>query len=70
MVGETFVHEGLVLAFGLGGAKVLGLEHLANLDLGFLGHGIGTALDPLDRLLQRRALPEPEPTVYCVGVIV
>src|SRR5580704_3871643 len=40
------------------GTKVLRLEHLANLDLGLLaGHGIGTALDPCNRLLQRRALP-------------
>src|ERR1700675_3969593 len=40
------------------GAEVLSLEQLPNLDLGLLaGHGIGTALDPFDRLLQRRALP-------------
>jgi hypothetical protein len=52
-----------------GGAKVLRLEHLANLDLGFLGHGIGTALDPSDRLLQRRAFPEPEAgnQLLCLG---
>ena len=37
-----------------GGAKVLRLEHLPNLNLGFLVHRIGTALDPFDRLLQRR----------------
>src|SRR5712692_1037997 len=32
------------------GAEVLCLEHLANLDLGHPFHGIGAALDPLDRL--------------------
>src|SRR5438105_12788518 len=43
------------------GAEVLGLEHLADLDLG-LGarHRVGAALDPLDRLLLRLHLPEPE----------
>ena len=53
-----------------GGAKVLGLEHLPNLDLGFLGHRIGTELNPFDRLLQRRALlPEPEAgnQLLCLG---
>jgi hypothetical protein len=40
------------------GAEVLRLEQLPNLDLGLLvGHGIGTALDPFDRLLQRSAFP-------------
>jgi len=43
------------------GAEILGFEHLADLDLSlFARHGIGTALDPIDRLLQRLALPEPE----------
>ena len=31
-------------------AKVLGLEHLANLDFTIFIMGVGTALDPLDRL--------------------
>jgi hypothetical protein len=34
------------------GAEILGFEHLADLDLSlFARHGIGTALDPIDRLL-------------------
>src|SRR5204862_299917 len=43
------------------GAEVLGLEHLANLDLGLAArHRVGAALDPLDRLFLRLHLPEPE----------
>src|SRR3954471_4721532 len=43
------------------GAEVLGLEHLADLDLGLgAGHRVGAALDPLDRLFLRLHLPEPE----------
>src|SRR4051812_38313388 len=40
-------------------AEILGLEDLADLDLGVAQHRIGTALDPVDRLLQRRAGPQP-----------
>src|SRR5439155_24907906 len=39
------------------GAEVRRLEHLADLDLGVLERG---ALEPLDRLLLRLALPQPE----------
>src|ERR1700742_1219962 len=52
------------------GAEILRLEYLSNLDFGLLaGHGIGTALDPFDRLLQRGALPKPEAgdQLFCLG---
>jgi hypothetical protein len=43
------------------GAEIVGLEHLANLDLGItVREWIGTALDPLDCFLQRLHLEEPE----------
>src|ERR1051326_5829059 len=42
-------------------AEVFRLEYLADLDLGLPGHGIGTTLHPLDRLLLRLHLPDPEP---------
>src|SRR5215475_13414777 len=61
---------GIVAAISLASLRVFGfdheifeilrLEHLANLDLRFSRHGIGAALDPINRLLQRLALPEPE----------
>src|SRR5918996_4092422 len=41
-------------------AEVLGLEHLADLDLGLAGHGIGATLRPCDRLVQGTRLDEPE----------
>src|SRR5207247_2679008 len=41
-------------------AEVLGLEHLPDLDLRVGWHRVGTALDPLDRLLLRFHLPQPE----------
>src|SRR5262245_29226358 len=42
-------------------AEVLRFEHLANLDLSlFALHGVRTAFDPIDCLLQRLALQEPE----------
>src|SRR5882762_5180201 len=42
-------------------AEILGLKHLTNLNVRLLAwHGIRTALDPINRLLQRLALPEPE----------
>src|ERR1043166_7672072 len=57
--------EALVLRLQLGGvllAEVLGLEDRADLERGLLaGHGIGAAPDPLDRLLHRLDLPQPEP---------
>src|SRR4051812_30766481 len=40
-------------------AKVLGLEDWPNLDLGLATHRVGTALDPLDRLVERLYLPDP-----------
>src|SRR5712692_7356512 len=40
------------------GTEVLGLEHLANLDLGAVPEG--RPLDPLDRLFLRLHLPQPE----------
>src|SRR6185369_274423 len=40
--------------------EVLRLEHLADLDLGLPRHGVGAALHPLDRLLLRLDLPDPE----------
>src|SRR6266446_11005561 len=42
------------------GAEVLGLEHLANLDLGLPAEGIGAALDPFDRLFLGLHVPQPE----------
>src|SRR5207302_1771847 len=57
----------LLLAGGVGGredlfGEVRRLVHLTDLDLGFhvLAHGSGAALDPLDRLLLRLHLDEPE----------
>src|SRR5512133_3313277 len=42
-------------------AEVLGLEHRPDLDHRLLtGHRVGAAPDPLDRLLHRLDLPEPE----------
>src|SRR5262245_7031078 len=41
--------------------EVLRFEHLPNLDFRlFTRHGIGAALDPIDCLLQRFALPNPK----------
>ena len=53
----------------VGGAKVFGLEHPPNLDLGSIAHGIGTALGPFGCLLQRRAIPKPEADnqLLCLG---
>src|SRR5882762_8189796 len=42
------------------GAEVLRLEHLADLDFGLSLEGIGTALDPFDRLRLGLHLPQPE----------
>ena len=43
------------------GAEILRLEERPDLDLGLLaGHWIGTALHPVDGLLQARHLPDPE----------
>src|SRR5262245_41948582 len=43
------------------GAEILGFKQLANLDLGLLArHWIRTAFDPVNGLLQRLALPDPE----------
>src|SRR5258708_23028504 len=41
-------------------AKVGGLEQRANLDFGFAGMRIRATLQPLDRLIHRLDLPEPE----------
>src|SRR3954471_14639080 len=41
-------------------AEVVGLEDLADLDLGLRALGVGNALDPLDRLLLRLGLDQPE----------
>src|SRR6266568_5081563 len=52
------------------GAEILRLEHLSNLDHRlFAGYGIGTALDPLDRLFLRLDLPQPEAgdQLLCLG---
>ena len=50
----------LNIFFGEGGCEVFGLEGLADLYVGFACVGVGTALDPLDRLFERLDLPEPE----------
>src|SRR5882672_8665839 len=43
------------------GAEILRFKDLANLNIRLLAwHGIRTALDPINRLLQRFALPKPE----------
>src|SRR6476660_1669323 len=52
----------LVLLAQLGrelSAEVIGLEHLANLDLRLPGHRVGAALDPFDRLFLGTDLPDP-----------
>jgi hypothetical protein len=42
-------------------AKILAFEERPNLDFRLgAGHRVGTALDPLDRLLLRLHLPQPE----------
>src|SRR5262245_39383705 len=43
-----------------GVAEIVRLKHLADLDLRFLARRVGAALDPLDRLLLRLHLPQPE----------
>src|SRR5450432_3402989 len=63
-------HQALFLRPELGhklGAKILGLKDLANLDFGFVAGGIRAALDPLDRLGERRALPKPIPGNEVLG---
>ena len=50
------------------GAEVLGLEHLADLDLRVLQHRVGAALDPLDRLVLRAHLPQPEAGDQLLGL--
>src|SRR5690606_31848892 len=50
-------------------AEVLGLEHRADLDLGLLaGHRIRAAPDPLERLLHRLDLPDPEAGDQLLGL--
>ena len=41
-------------------AEIVRFKHLAKLDLGFTGHGIGAALEPLDGFFPGLHLPEPE----------
>jgi hypothetical protein len=51
------------------GAKILGLEDLADFDFGLLvGHGVGAAFYPPDRLFHRFALPEPEASDQLLGL--
>src|SRR5687767_1731836 len=51
------------------GAEVLGGKDLANFNLRRAFHGIGAALDPLDRFLKRLALPDPKAgdELFCFG---
>src|SRR4029450_4992402 len=49
-------------------AEILGFEHLPNLELASFVRGIGTTLGPIDRLLQRRAFPEPEACDQLLGL--
>src|SRR5262245_57550805 len=50
------------------GAEVVGLEDLPDLDLRLALVGIGAALDPLDALLFRLHLPQPEPRDQLLGL--
>ena len=49
-------------------AEVLRLEHLADLDLALALVGVGAALDPLDRLVQRLHLNQPEAGDQLLGL--
>src|SRR5207244_10447130 len=50
-------------------AEVFGLENLADLDLCLgAGHRVGAALDPVDRLLLRLHLPQPEAGDQLLGL--
>src|SRR5690606_20914207 len=49
-------------------AEVVRLEARADLDLGIHAHGIGAALDPLDRLVHRPHLPQPEAGDQLLGL--
>src|SRR5690606_16339242 len=63
LLGADLFSQTLFLGLQLGrelGAEVLGLEHRADLDLRFGGHGVGAALDPLDGFVHRLDLPQPE----------
>src|SRR5688500_18158869 len=48
-------------------AEVIGFEDLPDLDLRFAHHRIGATLPPVDRLFERRALPDPEAGDQLVG---
>src|SRR5215218_5562036 len=49
-------------------AEVVDLEHLADLDLAVLLHRVRAALDPLDGLVHRLALPQPVPGDQLLGL--
>src|SRR5919204_3965593 len=53
------------LARGVAGRELLGLEDLPDLDLALLERG---ALEPLDRLIHRLALPQPEAGDQLLGL--
>src|SRR5204862_7474891 len=50
------------------GAEILGLEHLADLDLRVAVHRIRAALDPFDGLFLRTHLPDPEARDQLLGL--
>src|SRR5262245_46984640 len=49
-------------------AEVLDFEHWSDLDLAFLFVRIGAALDPIQRLLERRHFPQPKPSDELLGL--
>src|SRR5439155_104343 len=49
-------------------AEIFRLEHLADLDLALPFHGVGAALDPLDRLFLGLHLDQPEPGDQLLGL--